>query len=68
MLNKIFRIKDDDPLLWQISYNDSEVDKVIANRFKRSPAKSTKEIKKQTKSLLLGNTVERLPLREDSVW
>jgi hypothetical protein len=68
MLNKIFRIGDNDPLLWQISYNDSEVDKIIASRFRRSPAKTTKKTKKQAKSLLLGNIVERLPLNEDSIW
>jgi len=32
-LLKIFRIEEGDPLLWQLSYIDSEISKIIQNRF-----------------------------------
>ena len=30
---KIFKIEEGDPLLWQLSYVDSEISKIIQNRF-----------------------------------
>ncbi len=30
---KIFRLEPDNPLIWQLAYTDSEVDKIIANRY-----------------------------------
>jgi E3 ubiquitin-protein ligase ZSWIM2 len=31
-LSKVFKIKDKDPLIWQISFLDSEIDKILQNR------------------------------------
>ena len=30
---KIFRLTAENPLLWQLTFSDAEVDKIIANRY-----------------------------------
>ena len=54
---KIFRIEPTNPLIWQLSYNDSEVDKIVANRYtdmfaKLKRSKSYQPCKKKYEMLI----------------
>jgi len=70
VLLKIFRIQSDNPLIWQISYNDSEVDKIISSRFtpvvQKVPPKHKK--KQSANHITIEPTVDRMPISEDSIW
>ncbi len=50
----MFRISDGDPLLWQLSYLDSEISKIIQSRFsggtRLRPSEPREETKKDSKS------------------
>eukprot|EP00347_Sterkiella_histriomuscorum_P013158 403365789 len=48
-LNKIFKISDGDPLLWQLSYLDSEISRILQNRLsaQSTNAQRLREIEEQ---------------------
>ena len=62
---KIFRIEPTNPLIWQLSYNDSEVDKIVANRYTDMFAKP-----KRSKSYqpCKSKKIKRKKLHTDSLW
>lgn len=63
----MFRISDGDPLLWQLSYLDSEISKIIQNRFQassRRPIEPKEEFKKDPKSDKR-QTVKRMQLEPE---
>ena len=64
MLNKSFHIPDNDQLLWQIQYCDSEIDKIVANRFKRFVIKAPINSKNTSHQ----DGVARLPITKDTLW
>jgi E3 ubiquitin-protein ligase ZSWIM2 len=46
---KIFRISDSDPLLWQLSFLDSEISKILQNRYSGGGRRPTPEPPKDKK-------------------
>ena len=63
---KVFRLEPDNPLAWKLSFNDAEIDKIIANRYIDAFSLDKKTIaKKRVKEKY---AIHRLKLTVDSVW
>ena len=60
---KIFRIAPDNPLIWQLAYTDTEIDKIIANRYADAFGKPKKH---KVKNII--QSIHRMKLTNDSIW
>lgn len=60
----------DNPLIWQLSYTDAEVDKIIANRYTQAFGKpKNQELDMQHKyKSTKEKCVARMKLLPDAVW
>ena len=74
-LHRIFKIPEGEPLLWQLSYSDQEITKIIQNRERSIFRRMTEEsktrpgfLKKKGQEKPDRKTVKRLPLDGEEPW